>query len=54
MTKRERLALEKLLEFVTSGRRYESRNPYCIDEVKEAMAVLEADNAKRGQKGKRR
>ena len=33
-------ALEDLLEFVTSGRRYETRNPYTIPEVQAAFRAL--------------
>ena len=35
-----RRALTNLLEFVTSGRRYQTQNPYTIPEVKAAMAAL--------------
>lgn len=36
-------ALAALLDFVTSGRRYESRNPYSIPEVESAYRALDRD-----------
>jgi hypothetical protein len=39
-------ALAALLEFVTSGRRYETRNPYSLPEVKEAIRLLDLDDYK--------
>ena len=33
-------ALKRLLDFVTSGRRYETVNPYFIKEVKDAFTAL--------------
>lgn len=38
-----RIALENLLEFVTSGRRYETQNPYTIPEVEAAYKALGRD-----------
>lgn len=38
-----RKALTDLLEFVTSGRRYETRNPYTIPEVDAAFKALGKD-----------
>lgn len=38
-----REALAALLEFVTSGRRYETRNPYTIPEVEAAYKALGRD-----------
>jgi len=34
-------ALRNLLQYVTSGRRYESKNPYMVDEVKDAIVALD-------------
>ena len=38
-----RPALTALLDFVTSGRRYKSQNPYSIDEVRNANLALYGD-----------
>ena len=38
--KRLEKALDDLLIFVTSGRRYQAQNPYTLEEVKEAIRVL--------------
>lgn len=38
-----RLALTNLLEFVTSGRRYKSQNPYTIPEVQASFKALGID-----------
>lgn len=41
-------ALKNLVEFVKSGERYETRNPYLISEVKDAITALaEAENQER-------
>jgi hypothetical protein len=42
--KRLEKALDDLLLFVTSGRRYKTQNPYTIDEVKEAIRVLSPED----------
>lgn len=45
--KDSRKALTDLLEYVISGRRYINQNPYTINEVKEAIKVLDPDKHER-------
>lgn len=48
-TKRERelaKALEDLLEYITSGKHYEIRNPYGLSQVKEAIRLLDPEDHK--------
>ena len=45
---RTAFALRNLIEYVTSGRRYESKNPYLVPEVVEGLKALLAHVGKSG------